>query len=346
MIPFLKMNGLGNDFLVVDARASRVRPNPEVIRRLADRASGVGFDQFITIEPTNSGADAFMRIDNADGGEVEACGNATRCVAALLMDESGRDSAAIETMVGLLNARPGTRDGNAAAPPPQRGGGGPPQAVEGANAGRGTRLRPLHHASHGPPPPSSPGEEPAAAPFTDRLIAVDMGVPKFGWRDIPLAEEFRDTRAIELQIGPIEAPVLHSPSVANIGNPHAIFWVDDVWAHDLARFGPLLENHPIFPERANISIAHVTAPDAITLRTWERGVGLTRACGTAACAALVSAARTGRTGRRATVTLPGGPLLIEWDARDRVWMTGPVALEFAGRFDPLTGAFTREGAAA
>ena len=135
-----------------------------------------------------------------------------------------------------------------------------------------------------------------------------MGEPKFGWRDIPLAEEFHDTRAIELQIGPIEAPVLHSPSVANIGNPHAIFWVEDVWANDLERFGPMLENHPIFPDRANISLAHVTAPDAITLRTWERGVGITRACGTAACAALASAARTRRTGRSATVTLPGGPL--------------------------------------
>jgi diaminopimelate epimerase len=173
-----------------------------------------------------------------------------------------------------------------------------------------------------------------------------MGVPKFGWEEIPLAEEFRDTRAIELQIGPIEAPVLHSPSVANIGNPHAIFWVDDVNAHDLERFGPLLENHPVFPERANISLAHVTAPDAIRLRTWERGVGLTRACGTAACAALVCAARTKRTGRSATVTLPGGDLLIAWDDRDHVWMTGPAELEFTGAFDPETGAFTRDAAAA
>ena len=287
-IPFRKMNGLGNDFLVIDARAGRVRPTPEVIARLADRRSGVGFDQMITIERTQSGADAFMRIDNADGGEVEACGNGTRCVAWLLMSETGRPAASIETRAGLLNARQG-------------------------------------------------------GPLT---VSVDMGVPKFGWQEIPLAEEFRDTRAIELQIGPIEAPILHSPSVANIGNPHAIFWVDDVWAYDLERFGPLLENHPIFPERANISLAHVTAPDAITLRTWERGVGLTRACGTAACAALVSAARTRRTGRTGTVTLPGGPLQIEWDDRDHVWMTGPVELEFSGAFELETGAFQREGAAA
>jgi diaminopimelate epimerase len=289
MIPFRKMNGLGNDFLVVDARKAAVRPSPAVIRALADRKTGVGFDQFITIERGKAPAEAFMRIDNADGGEVEACGNATRCVGRLLMAETGRDTAAIETVAGLLFVRP----------------------TNGAD-----------------------------------LISVDMGVPKFGWADIPLAEEFRDTRAIELQIGPIEAPVLHSPSVANIGNPHAIFWVDDVDAYDLARFGPLLENHPIFPERANISLAHVTAPDAIRLRTWERGVGETRACGTGACAALVCAARKKLTGRAATVTLPGGDLFIEWDARDHIWMTGPAELEFEGRFDPETGAFTRDSVAA
>ena len=163
-----------------------------------------------------------------------------------------------------------------------------------------------------------------------------MGAPRFRWNEIPLAEEFRDTRAIELQVGPIDAPVLHSPSVANIGNPHAIFWVDDVNAIDLGRVGPLLENHPIFPERANISLAHVTARDHIVLRTWERGAGLTRACGTAACATLASAARTKRTGRAVTVTLPGGDLLIEWRERDdHVLMTGPVApLEYDGAFDP------------
>jgi diaminopimelate epimerase len=334
MIPFRKMNGLGNDFLVVDARAARVRPRPEVIRRLADRAGGVGFDQLITIEPTNSGADAFMRIDNADGGEVEACGNGTRCVGWLLMRESGRDSVAIETQAGLLFARPGERQ----TPDVVTAGLDPAihsVAVEPVRNGSGMDARiKSGHDDHG---------NVQRRPDT---IAVDMGVPKFGWREIPLAEEFRDTRAIELQIGPIEAPILHSPSVANIGNPHAIFWVEDVWAYELEKFGPLLENHPIFPERANISLAQVTAPDAITLRTWERGVGLTRACGTAACAALVAAARTRRTGRSATVTLPGGALLIKWDERDHVWMTGPVELEFSGLFDPETGAFRREAEAA
>jgi diaminopimelate epimerase len=178
----------------------------------------------------------------------------------------------------------------------------------------------------------------------DGLISVDMGLPKFGWREIPLAEEFRDTRMIELQIGPIDAPVLHSPSVASMGNPHAIFWVkDDVWSYDLERFGPLLENHPIFPERANISIAQVTSHEALTLRTWERGAGLTRACGSAACAAAVCASRTNRTGRNVTVMLPGGPLSIEWREEDgHVVMTGPAEWEFSGAFDPATGAWVRE----
>jgi diaminopimelate epimerase len=174
----------------------------------------------------------------------------------------------------------------------------------------------------------------------DGRLSVDMGVPKFGWQDIPLAEEFRDTRAIELQIGPIDAPVLHSPSAASMGNPHVTFWVrDDVWNYALDRFGPLLENHPIFPERCNISIAEVVALDHIILRTWERGAGLTKACGTAACAALVNGARTRRTGRRATVTLPGGDLVIEWRKDDHVILTGPAEHEFAGTFDPATGAW-------
>jgi diaminopimelate epimerase len=177
----------------------------------------------------------------------------------------------------------------------------------------------------------------------DGRISVDMGIPRFGWKDIPLAEEFADTTRIELQIGPIDAPILHSPSVASIGNPHATFWVEnDVWDYDLERFGPMLEHHPIFPERANISIACVTGSDALTLRTWERGAGLTRACGSAACCAAVNAARTGRTGRTVTVTVPGGPLLIEWKDNDHIIMTGPAEWEFSGQFDPQTGAWSRE----
>jgi len=182
-----------------------------------------------------------------------------------------------------------------------------------------------------------------AEQHADGLISVDMGVPRFGWQDIPLAEEFRDTRMIELQIGPIDAPVLHSPSAVSMGNPHVVFWVDrDVWSYELDRFGPMLENHPLFPERANITIARVNSRDAVTMRTWERGAGLTKACGSAACAAAVSAARTGRTGRRLTVTVPGGDLAIEWRADDHVIMTGPAEWEFAGSFDPATGAWARD----
>jgi diaminopimelate epimerase len=166
-------------------------------------------------------------------------------------------------------------------------------------------------------------------------IRVDMGVPKFGWRDIPLAEAFADTRAIELQVGPIDKPILHSPSVANVGNPHAIFWVEDVAGYDLGRVGPMLEHHPLFPQRANISLAQVTSRAAITLRTWERGAGLTRACGSAACAATVCAARKGLTGRRVVVALPGGTIDIEWGEDDRIRMTGPVDFAYDGTLDAL-----------
>jgi diaminopimelate epimerase len=182
-----------------------------------------------------------------------------------------------------------------------------------------------------------------AEEHADGTISVDMGVPRFGWQDIPLAEEFRDTRMIELQIGPIDAPVLHSPSAVSMGNPHVVFWVDrDVWSYELERFGPMLENHPIFPERANITIANVTSPEAITIRTWERGAGLTKACGSAACATAVSAARTKRTGRIVTVTVPGGDLSLAWRDDDHVVMTGPAEWEFSGSFDPATGSWVRE----
>lgn len=158
-------------------------------------------------------------------------------------------------------------------------------------------------------------------------FTVDMGEPRLRWDEIPLAEEFRDTRGIELQVGPIDAPVLHTPSAVNMGNPHAIFWVDDVEAHDLARVGPLLENHPIFPERANISLARVISFDEIRLKVWERGAGLTLACGSAACAAAVAAARKDLTGRRVLVHLPGGDLTIHWRDDNHVLMSGPVELE-------------------
>jgi diaminopimelate epimerase len=170
---------------------------------------------------------------------------------------------------------------------------------------------------------------------SDEVFTVDMGPPRLRWDQIPLRDPFQDTRSIELQIGPIDAPILHTPSVVNMGNPHAIFWVDDVEAYELAKIGPLLENHPIFPERANISLARVTGPDHIVLRVWERGAGLTRACGSAACAAVVASVRKRLTGRVVTVTLPGGDLTIEWrQSDDHVLMTGPVELEGDGTLAP------------
>ncbi len=271
-VPFRKMNGLGNDFVVLDGRASSLPLTPETVAAIADREAGIGCDQLVVLEPSER-ADLFMRIYNADGSEVAACGNATRCVAALAAVENERLHVSIETEAGLLSAD-------------------------------------VHD---------------------DGSVAVDMGVPRMGWEDIPLAEPFHDTKKIELQIGPIDAPVLHSPAVVNVGNPHCIFFVDDVEAHDLARFGPLVEHHPLFPERVNVSIAQVTGDDSLLLRTWERGAGLTRACGTAACAAAVSAARRKLTGRKVKVTLPGGDLLIDWrESDDHILMIGPYALDFEG----------------
>ena len=177
----------------------------------------------------------------------------------------------------------------------------------------------------------------------ETIFTVDMGRPRLAWNEIPLREPFHDTRKIELQIGPIDAPILHTPSAVNMGNPHAIFWVDDVNAYDLARFGPLLENHPIFPERANITLAHIVDRDHITIRTWERGAGLTKACGSAACATAVAAARLKRTNRNVEITLPGGELEIEWRERDdHVLMTGTAVFEYEGRFDPALFASTVE----
>jgi diaminopimelate epimerase len=279
---FLKMNGLGNEIVIVDLRGTPDRVSPDEARAVsADPRSH--FDQLMAIhDPRATGTDAYLRIYNTDGSESGACGNGTRCVAWAMLDDpvmarpSGKNLL-LETKAGLL----------------------------------------------------------PVARVAEREFTVDMGKPRLRWDEIPLRDPFQDTRYIELQIGPIDDPILHSPSVVSMGNPHAIFWVDDVDAHDLARFGPLLENHPIFPERANISLAHVLSPEHIVLRVWERGAGLTKACGSAACAALVAAARKKLTGRKATVTLPGGDLVIEWrESDDHVLMTGPVEFEWDGRLSP------------
>jgi diaminopimelate epimerase len=275
--PFLKMNGLGNEIVVLDLRGAATRVSPEEARAIA-RGPGSHFDQLMVLhDPVTPGTDAFMRIYNTDGSQSGACGNGTRCVAWAVLRGSDRPGLVLETAAGLL---PTTR-------------------------------------------------------VAETVFTVDMGVPRLRWDEIPLAEPFEDTTGIELQVGPIDAPVLHTPSVVNMGNPHAIFWVADLDAHDLARVGPLLENHPLFPERANISLAQVTSPGTIRLRVWERGAGLTRACGSAACATAVAAARKGLTGRDVVVTLPGGDLTVRWrEEDDHVLMTGPVELEHEGVFRP------------
>ncbi len=279
---FLKMNGLGNEIVVLDLRGTRIEVQADEAAAIA-RDPRSRFDQLMALHDARSArADAFIKIYNTDGSEAGACGNGTRCVAWAMaedreMGRAGADRLLLETKSGLL---PTVRAG-------------------------------------------------------DRVFTVDMGAPRLRWDEIPLRDPFHDTTGIELQIGPIDAPILHTPSVVNMGNPHAIFWVKDVAAYDLARIGSLLEHHPIFPDRANISLAQIDARDRVVLRVWERGAGLTRACGTAACATVVAAARKGFTGRKATVTLPGGDLQIEWRESDgHVLMTGPVELEWEGTFSP------------
>jgi len=271
--PFRKMNGLGNDFVVVDLRDGGAM-DETFARAIADREAGVGCDQVITIETRNGGP--FMGVWNADGSQVGACGNAARCVGWLLMRETGAGEARFATLSQDLLAT----------------------AAE------------------------AEGETPR--------ITVDMGPPRLKWDEIPLRDPHEDTRYVDVKLGPIDAPVLWGPSGVSMGNPHAVFFVDDAEAQAIDRFGPLVERHPMFPEGANVSVAEVRDRRTIRLRVWERGVGVTRACGTAACAALVSAVRRGRTDRAATVILDGGPLAIEWGADDRVRMTGPVELEFQG----------------
>lgn len=284
--PFVKMNGAGNDFVVVDALTEPFAPTAEQARAIADRATGQGCDQLIAIA-TSDRADAFMRVWNADGGVVETCGNALRCVGWMLMESTGKDEVTIDTLGGPTTAR---------RVPGRVGSGGP------------------------------------AGPTTAAQVQVDMGRPRLDWSEIPLTEDM-DTRGIELQVGPIDDPVLHTPGAVSMGNPHVVFFMDHVPDDGFVRgTGSLIEHHPLFPQGVNVGFAHILAPDRIRLRVWERGTGLTRACGTGACAALVAAARRGLSARRATVVVDGGELVIDWDeATDHVLMTGPVEVERTGR---------------
>jgi diaminopimelate epimerase len=270
-IAFRKMHGLGNDFVVLDQRRDSCPIDAAGARALADRRTGIGCDQLLLLlPPRDERAQVFLRILNPDGSEAEACGNGTRCIAALLAGETGRRDVAIETVAGLLRA---TVDETG-------------------------------------------------------IATVTMGEPRFGWRDIPLVREM-DTLHVDLRRGP-----LADPACTSIGNPHATFFVDDAEAIDLAALGPGLENDALFPARANIGVATVRDRGTIRFRVWERGAGITRACGSGACAAVVAAHRRGLVDDRVTVALDGGELVIAWAGEGPVLMSGPASLSFEGTFDP------------
>ena len=265
-VPFRKMHGLGNDFVVLDARSTPLEMTGRRAAALANRRTGIGCDQLIVLEPTEAAPDAAdvrMRIFNPDGSEVEACGNASRAVGLLL-----GGTTRIETLGGVIEAV-----------------------------------------------------------ASDAGISVDMGAPRFDWDAIPLAYAM-DTLAM-----PVGWEDLDSPTAVNVGNPHLIFFVPDADAVDLARLGPVIENDPLFPQRINVNVASVIGADHLRLRVWERGAGLTQACGTGACATAVAAMRRKLTGRRVRVDLPGGPLMIEWPENGTITMTGPAATSFAGTFE-------------
>jgi len=276
MIAFTKMHGLGNDFVVIDRRKGGVAPTAGQMRHIADRHRGIGCDQLVLIEPpASAAADVAFRFYNQDGSESGACGNGTRCTAALVMAETGADRLAIETPAGPL----------------------------------------------------------AAEKRSGELYAVNMGAARTGWRDIPLAKEM-DTLTVPLTVGPLTDPV-----AVGMGNPHCVFFVDDAEAVDLETFGPQIEHHPLFPERTNVEVAAITGKDRIRLRVWERGVGITLACGSGACATGVAASRRGLTGRNVEIAVDGGGVLsVEWRADGDVILTGPVAYSFTGEIDAEDGA--------
>ncbi|PHZ84644.1 diaminopimelate epimerase [Paremcibacter congregatus] len=265
--PFRKMHGLGNDFIIFDGRTDQLDLTEAQVRQLASRNRGIGCDQLITLWPSET-ADVFMRIQNADGSEVAACGNATRCVGDILLQELGRDRVTIETGAGLLTA---CRDGD--------------------------------------------------------LIRVDMGTPLLDWRDIPLAQDM-DTADLDLSVGPLS----HGVAV-NMGNPHVVFFVPDVAAIVLETLGPEIENHPLFPERVNVSIVEDRGDGHLRHRVWERGAGITEACGSAACATVVAASLRGLVDRKAIIDLDGGTLHMAWDADNHVQMTGAVSYVYEGQID-------------
>jgi diaminopimelate epimerase len=268
--PFIKMHGLGNDFVIIDGRARHFHITRDRARTIANRRTGIGCDQVIVLQPPDkAGTATFMRIHNADGGEVAACGNGARCVGALLMQEHDRPSVRIETQAGIIEAQ-----------------------------------------SDGP-----------------GLVGVDLGPARLDWHEIPLAHA-ADTLHLDMSAGPLSDPV-----AVNVGNPHAVFFVADAETVDLPTLGPQLERHPLFPQRTNVEVVNFIEPDRLRMRVWERGVGITRACGTGACASVVAAARRGLCSRSAEVVLDGGSLQVEWLDNGHVRMSGPVSWSFNGTFD-------------
>ncbi len=264
------MQGLGNDFVVLDGRETPIEPSPAQVRAIADRHRGVGCDQLAILRAPADSADIAVLFHNADGAAVGACGNATRCVAALAMDERRTAEATVATPSGPVHCRR-TADG---------------------------------------------------------LISADMGLPSADWREIPLA------RAVDTLALPVDCDGLPAPVGVGVGNPHMVFFVENAEAVDLLRLGPVLEHHPLFPERTNVEMCQILTTDRLRMRVWERGAGITQACGTGACAAVVAANRRGLCGRRVTVALDGGDLDIAIADTGRVWMTGPVATAFQGVLDP------------
>lgn len=269
--PVIKMNGLGNEILILDLRGAPGDLSPAVVKAIG-RGERLGFDQLMVLrDPRSPSTDASVQIYNSDGSEAGACGNGMRCVAWILLRGTNREMLKIETAASVLECR---RQG-------------------------------------------------------EWSFSVDMGKPRFFWRNIPLAKPMEDTGAIHFDEMPVPAAAI------NVGNPHAVFFVDDLDAYDLAVIGPKLEHHPLFPQRANITLARISSRDHIVAKVWERGAGLTRACGSAACAVLVVAARKALADREANVSLPGGDLHVTWREDAHVVLGGPVELEFEAVLDPL-----------
>lgn len=267
---FIKMHGLGNDFAIFDGRMEKIHVSAEKIRDLADRRTGIGFDQMVIIDPPQTpGTDAFLRIYNADGGEVGACGNATRCIGKLLIAELGKLEVILETKADKLRAN-----------------------------------------------------------MVGDKVSVDMGNVNLEWQKIPLSH-LEETNSLSIIMGDLKQPV-----AVNVGNPHVVFFVDNVDVVPLKTLGPKIEYHPLFPERTNVEVAQVLSPTKIRMRVWERGAGITQACGTGACAVAVAGVRRGLTDRKATIILDGGELEIEWRERDNhVLMTGDAVEVFRGTTD-------------